>query len=140
MLFWAVTQLKLNFRLGGNPIEIKCKCKWLKWKYQNLHQSDIRLTSDWCQFRRLLLVVELFSANQSPSLKKWNEMKITLRLVTLSLQGRLKVKNLARENTRLPFLLKELLWRNEHCVNKWFQIYRSTQHFHQKCIFLNNYC
>ena len=32
-------------------------------------------------------------------------------------------KNLAREDTRLPFLLKELLklWRNEHFVIKWFQ-------------------
>ena len=49
-------------------------------------------------------------------------------------------KNLAREDTRLPFLLKELLWRNEHFVTKWFQIYWSTRHFHHKCIFLNNYC
>ena len=27
-------------------------------------------------------------------------------------------KNLAREDTRLPFLLKELLWQNEHFVTR----------------------
>ena len=31
-------------------------------------------------------------------------------------------KNLAREDTRLPFMLKELLWRNQHFVTKWFHI------------------
>ena len=29
-------------------------------------------------------------------------------------------KNLAHEDTRLPFLLKELLWQNQHFVTKWF--------------------
>ena len=30
----------------------------------------------------------------------------------------MKYKNLAREDTRLPFLLKELLWQNENFVTK----------------------
>ena len=37
-------------------------------------------------------------------------------------QNKIEIKNLAREDTRLPFLLKELLWRKDNFVTKWFHI------------------